>query len=196
MHIPVSTPLLPEGVRAWGARDWPSWDFPRFLGEVQPLFETWEQLEAEERQEKLLVLAQNAAIVLRLTGLARFHVTLTEDQVSEGFEWLLQEKADALPWVWGNKAMLPSFPLLVGAPMTEAQLWGHLQSLRLAEDATGAIATLAWFACLTAFLCWWDCRLTGRASAGLLFEGVTVDNHISVDTTGTGRRFGPSLFFA
>lgn len=195
MNIPVSTSLLPEGVRTWGAHDWPVWDFPRFQSEVQPLLQAWEQLDAEERQERLLALAQNAAIVLRLTGLKSFHVTLMEDRGGEGFEWLLQEKADLLPWVWGNKPVFPALPLVEGAPMTELALWEHLQSLSLANDATGAVHTLAWFACLTAFLCWWDCRLTGRLSAGLLFEGVTVDGHTSVDTTATGRRFGPSLFF-
>ncbi len=163
------------------------------MREVSQLFDQWEKIPADARQEKIEFLANNAAVLLRLTDLKHFSVALATAQPEDGFEWVLQEVPGQLPWMWSNKALAVTLPLVDGAPLSPIELLQAMKGMDLPPDGTGAIASLAWFAFMVAFFSWWDCRLTGRVSVGLLFQDVTVDSVVHADTVGTGRRFGPLL---
>lgn len=192
MLIPATTPLLPEGARTWGVTDWPSWTYGRFSEHLVGLHQQWVAMPADDRQETLASLAQTTATLLRLSGLGSYAVDLADD-TCEGFSWVMQEHPQTLPWLWGNKPLASTLPLLDAPPLALPRLWKDLLAVSLPEDATGTMASLAWFAHAVAFFSWWDCRLTGRLSCGLLFQDVTVDGHVLTDIAGTGRRFGPSL---
>ena len=191
--ISAHPPLLPDGARVWGVQDWPTWTFERFSEQVRSLYETWEKMDASARQERLWPLAQNAAILLRWTGWGKHPVCLHSDALQEGFQWVLDEAPDQLPWLWGNKPLPSPLELLSSPPLSLPELWKALQEVELPADPTGAVASMVWFSHMAALFSWWDCRLTGRLSSGLLFNEVSVDGVVSCDVVGTGRRFGPSL---
>lgn len=191
--IPAHTPLLPDGVRVWGVQDWPTWSFERFSEQVGNLYEEWEKIDAPARQDRLWPLAQNAAILLRLTGRATHSVCLNSESLQEGFQWVLDDSPQRLPWLWGNKPSPSPLDFLDSPPLSLPELWRALLKVELPADPTGAVASLVWFSYMAALFSWWDCRLTGRLSSGLLFNEVSVDGVVFCDVVGTGRRFGPSL---